>query len=191
MTLQAPYENPLAWDQITFAGQLWPGVVTVEGAERPYDWQKNKGKKSSGATVNYNGSDLAAPKFTFKLWKGYDVYGGWVDYFALWETYKAIFLKPVDPKNPTGIDVQHPTCEASEVHSVVTTKVGQVTPTGPGSATVTVETLEFRLPEKAGGTPKGSAANTPDSPSGESEVERAVRKEKEETQRLYDEASKP
>lgn len=176
-SLPAPWEDPLAWDQIEIAGRLWPGIVKVTGAEQIYKWQINEAKGADGATTAYQGGDIAKPKLTFVLWKGLDDRGGFVDYFAMWEAFQPILEASIPPpgskKDPIALSIHHPAFRKARIGSCSVEKIGQVLPDGNGGATVDVDLLVFRPPKKAGGTVKGATNHAPgDRP--KTEVEQAA-----------------
>lgn len=158
MTVPSPTAAPEVWDGVTVAGRTWPGLVEVDGCEQIFEWQKNKGKGSDGATVNYQGADLAEPKLTFRLWRGYDG-GAWVDYFELWQEYKKVFSIPVSDKQPNAVTIEHPQFALASIGAVVVKKIGDIKfkSEAGDDGTVTVDLLVYRKPKPAGGTPKGAS----------------------------------
>ena len=158
MSIPSPTAEPEIWDGVEVAGRKWPGLVEVDGCEQIFEWQKNKGKGSDGATVNYQGADLAEPKLTFRLWRGYDG-GAWVDYFELWQEYKKVFSIPVSDKQPNAVTIVHPQFALAGIGAVVVKKIGDIKfkSEAGDDATVTVELLVYRKPKPAGGTPKAAA----------------------------------
>lgn len=168
MTLLVPQDNPYDYDVIRVAGQFWGGICLVEGCEKIYDWQKNKGKKASGATLNFGGPDLAEPKLTFVLWKGVDGLG-YADWFAEWDKFRAVFDISVDQDDPRALPIEHPQFALAGIKSVVVKKIGDMKIQSDGRVHIEVDTIEFRKPKTitGSGTPKqegkagSSAANGP------------------------------
>lgn len=179
MTLPSLLTDPLSWDQPIIAGRRWPGIARVEGCERGYEWQVNKGKGTDGATTAYQGGTLAKPKITFELWIGY-YQDSWCDFFAEWEAYKTVFemsftgsgaKNASGGKDPVALKLEHPQATHNKIMACVVEKIGDIKLTGPCRGTVTVELLEYRKPTpKVGGTPKqsttskGTAPGTPERP---------------------------
>ncbi len=155
MTLLVPSENPYEYDIIQIAGQWWAGICLVEGCEKIYGWQKNKGKKASGATLNFDGPDLAEPKLTFVLWKGIDGQN-YADWFAEWDKFRSVFDVSVDEDEPRALAIEHPQFALAGIRSVVVKKIGDMEIQPDGRVHVTVETIEFRKPKPitGSGTPK-------------------------------------
>lgn len=162
MTLIAPDDDPESWDTVTVGGRRWPGQARVSDCERAWDWEKKKGKGSDGATTSLQGGDLAEPKITFKLWKGWDGLTR-CDYFAEWDNYKGVFESTVADKTQTAVIVDHPQFVHNKIRGVVMKKMGDIVFASDGSATVTVALLEYRKPKPSSGSPK--AAGRPAGPS--------------------------
>lgn len=55
-------------DVIQLGGEYSPGIATVSGAGSPRVWEKRKGFGLSGATVVFQGADLASFEVEIKIW---------------------------------------------------------------------------------------------------------------------------
>ncbi len=155
MTLVAPDDDPESWDTVTVGGRRWPGQARVSDCKRSWDWEKKKGKGSDGATTSLQGGDLAEPKITFKLWKGWDGLTR-CDYFAAWDQYKGVFETTVADKNQVALTVLHPQFVHNKIRGVVMKEMGDIVVASDGSATVTVALIEFRKPTPRSGSPKSA-----------------------------------
>ena len=71
-----PLDHPDLFDHIVIAGVTSPGVASVTGASRAYDWDVKKGKGASGATVTFQGEPPAKFKVSLKLWRP-EHFGAW------------------------------------------------------------------------------------------------------------------
>lgn len=156
MTFVGPTLDPDAWSKPVITGKRWRGDCRVDGCDRANDWEKKKGKGTDGATTTYQGADLAEPKITFIMWRGFDGLE-FVDYFTEWAEYKKLFEMPAGTKDPVALVIEHPQFALAKIKGCVVKKVGDLKVFPGGRGECTVEFLEFRKPKKALGTPKGAS----------------------------------
>lgn len=164
MTLVPPSQDLIGYEQPVIAGNRWPGTARVEGCEREWDWQVDKAKGTEGASTTLQGSGLAEPKITFKMWRGWDGLT-WVDYFSDWPRFKQLFEATVAGKDPSAIVIEQPQFFHNRIRGVVLKKMGDLKFVDDNMAEVTVELLEFAKPKprppaspKAAAKGKGGAA---------------------------------
>lgn len=140
-------------DVIVVASVTSPGIAEIsDSAGRVFKWDKKEAKGSSGATLTYQGEDLATFDVTFSFWD-------WATQKDDWEAFRKVLEASADAKRPTGIDIYHSELDAIGIRSVVVTKLGKVKRRSDGLRTVVVSFSQYRAPSKAGGTPNGSKAN--------------------------------
>lgn len=142
-----PLDDAEIFDHIVIAGTTSPGVATVTGASRAYDWDVKKGKGSSGATVTFQGEPPAKFKVSLKLWRP--------EHFGAWDKLREILKTAQKGKKVEALDVVHPYLADLDVHAVVVETIGQLEHAGKGLFTVEISLLEYKPPKKVGGgTPK-------------------------------------
>lgn len=152
-----PLINPEAFDKITMAGEVNPGLFRLQGAERIYDWDVKDGPGSQGSVVTYRGwkptDDLV---FRFEAWTAaqIDALASYVDRFR----YDATKV------SPKPVDVYHPILAANEIYSVIIKSIGPLTLEDKQLYSITIKAAEYRPPAKknATTTPKASAGATGD-----------------------------
>ena len=149
-----PLVNPGAYNVISVAGVVSPGLVRVSGGERVYDLDIKEAPGSQGSTITYRG------------WKASD---GITLYFFFWEreqidvffaTFLPLFQIDANKSAPKPVDVFHPVLNANQINSVLTKKIGQLTPEDKLGWSLTIEVVEYRL------APKKNATSTPKSSNG-------------------------
>jgi len=149
-----PFEQPNAYGKIKFGPFPGPGsLVDVDGADRPYGWDKTKGTGTSGATNKYTGVDIAdSIKTTHHLTTV-------ADFTAL-----AVLRKGVSPpkgKTPSAFDVENAHFTTNNIVSIALKKFGQEKHLGGGLWSVVLEwTEEAASKPTATGPVAGSKSGT-------------------------------
>ena len=152
-----PLDNPAIWDFVTIAGVNSPGVIK-DGAlsewKRQHEWDVKKGKGTVGATITFTSKPPAEGSITWYLWLP--------EHFAAWDDFLPLLQYDPTKKQAQAVDIYHPALDAIDVHSVVTTKIGNVMYEGKGLYSITVDFLEyFPAPnQNATGTPTGDFHDT-------------------------------
>ena len=158
-----PVDIPELYEHVILKGVVSPGICEVTGGARPFKWDVESGKGSSGATSKYQGQDLAKPSVRFQLWK--EAGDDKADHFAQWEAnFRPILDGMIVDGKPEATDIYHPALEANGIRSVTLAQIGQLEHVGLGLYEIVVDFIEYRPPKPAGGTPKGSkgpGANAP------------------------------
>jgi hypothetical protein len=152
-----PLLNPEAFDVIVVAGVVNPGIVRVSGAERVFDWDVKDAPGSQGSTITYRGwKPTDSITLRFEFWEREQIN-------EFYNEFVPLFYYDAAKTAPKPVDVFHPTLNANQVNSVVTKKIGPLTPEDKQLWSVTIEVLEYRpAPKKnATSTPKGSAGTDP------------------------------
>lgn len=145
-----PIDNPDAYDVITLAGQVSPGIAEVSSAKRQYEWDIKKPKGSSGGSMTFQGEALSAFKVKFKLWLP--------EHFAAWAGFRLLLEKSPAAKEPTALTIQHPDLDELGIRDVTVLEIGGRVHEGKGLHSYIVDFSKYAEAKKAGGTPKGSKA---------------------------------
>lgn len=154
-----PRTVPALYDFAVIAGRKTPGVAIVSGFKLPWEWEKKKGKGSSGASVTSQGEDLSDGTLKLLLWRSGGSQDDGIDDFAEWDDLREYLILQIrgGGKDPKALDFTHPYTTDLGISSVYVKSIGQVTREGNrGLHSVTIELGQFRAPQKAGGTPKAS-----------------------------------
>ncbi len=143
-----PIDNPQAWDFAIIGGKATPGCIkSIDGFERPYGWDKKKGKGAKGATGTLTNMPPAEGSITWELWTS--------EHFRLWDEIRAIIKYDPTKKPASAFDIYHPSLADVDVNSVVTEGISPIKHDGGGRYSITVKFGEY-LP-----SPKASATSTP------------------------------
>lgn len=153
-----PLDNPGEWDVVVIAGQRSPGKCELEGFERKHDWDRKKGKGAAGETITFTQKPAAEGKLTFTFWER--------DHFTAWAQFRPLFLYNPTKKQPTPVDIFHPSLEDVGIKSVVCGTIGPIKHMGKQEYAVEVQLLEYNPPppKSAVSTPNGSRGNSPPPP---------------------------
>ena len=149
-----PIEQPEAYGKIKVGPYPGPGsLVDVDGADRPYGWDKVKGTGTSGATNNYKGVDIADTiKTTHHLTT--------VPEFVALNAFRK-GVSPLPGKKPAAFDVQNAIFNNNGITSIALKKFGAEKHLGGGLWEVVIEWTEEN-PSKptATGAVDGSKSST-------------------------------
>lgn len=146
-----PLENPSALDVLVVTGVASPGIVSLQGGERPYNWDVRYALGLQGAVIMYWGWKLSENiKFTFKFWEAAQI-------TEFYTSFLPLLQYDVTKRRPKPVTVYHPILQANDITSVVTKEIGPLVDLGNQLWSVTVTFLEYRLPKRQ------KAAVTPDS----------------------------
>lgn len=156
MTEALPWvgDSDLLWDTLIIAGEVWPGLPTVESEpSRAIDVQKKRG--DDGANLVDQGYEPAKVKITIRIWLK-----------DQWQELQRL-LATVHPRKKGGVrtpvDILHPETQLKGVRQIYISKIGAAVPgrgAEHGSLTLTLEALEW-FP-----APKPAKANTKKSKTG-------------------------
>ena len=152
-----PLVNPGAFDRISVAGVVNPGLVRVSGGERVYDWDVKEAPGSQGSTITYRGWKISdGISLYFFFWNREQI-------DSFFSQFLPLFQLDANKTAPKPVDVFHPVLNANGITSVVAKKIGQLTPEDKLGWSLTVEVLEYRpAPKKnATSTPKSSNGTAP------------------------------
>lgn len=156
-----PYDFPDAYDALIIAGVKTPGVVTLSGHQRTYNWDVKEGQGQSGASTTLKGDKPSEITASFYLLaKNPDDPDR--DEFQEWAEIAGLLRSSVTGTKPKALEVYHPDLIANWIGAVVLSEMGGLVHDGKGGATVTVKLLEYRPPKPAGGSPKKAATKKPD-----------------------------
>ena len=154
MTDWSPFR--LSIDSALIANLPTPGLLLIEKANSPRQWDERNGYGWSGSFPVFIGQRLSAFDLTFKMYNDDD----WTKYQAL----RPILVRPPFGKRPTSLDIVHPILMDLEIRSVVITDVLQLTPIDNGGWAKTIECLSFRRPKVALAKPEASKQKQSDDP---------------------------
>lgn len=161
MGIISPISNPTAWDVVILGGTKSPGLAKVGEWKRAYEWDKKKGKGTSGEQLTFVQKPAASGSITFYLWTD--------AHFAAWDTF--ILLLKYDPTKSTkqAVTIFHPSLAFVDITSVLTEKIGNPIPVsldinsnGNQIYSIPVDFVEFNPPPPipAVSTPTNAAGGT-------------------------------
>lgn len=156
-----PLDNEELYDSIVLAGVSSPGKVTLSGHDRVTGWDIKKGSGQKGATTTRSSSDPV--KFTASFYLVRDDAQG-IDDFADWDAFEALINSTVAGPTPKALDIYHPDLVSRQINSIVLDTFAGVVHDGKGGQTIAVKFLEYKPPQKSGGSPVGSATKTGTAP---------------------------
>ena len=137
-----PYNNPTAWDHITFGGKASPGRCVVGEFTRKYEFDTKKGKGTAGAVSTLTGLPPAKGKVMFWVWEA--------SQFAEWDDFIALLKQYPTKGAVNAAAISYPTLADIDVSQVTTTEISSWVPTNPdapdGTFTRWVEFLEYYPP---------------------------------------------
>ena len=129
-----PYDFPEVWGDIQLSGMSLGTVVSVDGCERPYEWQVQKGQGSKGATSVYKGEGIAESiKVVVAMPTQED--------FAYAATLRK-YIAPAKGKKPTSFAVGNPIFNWNEINLVAIKTIGFPKPSGKGGWTLEYTFIE-------------------------------------------------
>ena len=155
-----PIDNPQLWDVVIISGVQAPGIVEPFEFKRQHDWDVKRGKGTVGGTVTFVQKPPAEGSIKFLLWTP--------EQFAAWDNFLPLLKYDPTKKTVTAVDIYHPSLDAIDVSSVVTTKIGNIIHEGKQLYSVTVDFLEYFPPPNAPavGTPTSATGTNPNPPTG-------------------------
>jgi hypothetical protein len=140
------------WGQVVVGGVTLPGVVTsIDGANKPEEWNVQKGTGSSGATTVWKGTKLAEDiKIAIALHDGVS----FDDYYTLRDT-----LRPKLGKKPPSLSIVSPVINFNGITRVACKDISapKWEPSG-GYWTGEISLIEYN-PSKPTNTGRASAAS--------------------------------
>jgi hypothetical protein len=149
-----PLVNPRAFDTLTVAGVVSPGLVRVTGGERVYDLDIKKSPGSQGTTITYRGWQVSdSISLYFFFWEREQI-------DAFFASFLPLFQIDANKTAAKAVDVFHPALNANNINSILTKKIGQLTPEDKSAWSLTIEVVEYKP------APKKNATSTPTSSSG-------------------------
>jgi hypothetical protein len=150
-----PITYPQAWDVVEISGIPTPGIAQVPEWKRQHDFDVKKGKGTLGATVTFVQKPPAEGSIKFLLWTP--------SHFAQWDAFLPYLKYDPTKKTVSAVDIWHPSLDAIDVHSVVTTKIGNPIHDGDGMWSISIDFLEYFPPsnKSAVSTPQGAAQSQP------------------------------
>jgi hypothetical protein len=118
--LNNPYDKPQAWDTLTIAGQVLPGIVyDYGGFDVENGWQIKKGKGSIGGTLTYTQKPPAEGHFIMQLGSARD--------FVRMGPIRPLFLyNPSVHADKQAVTMQFPPTDDLLINSVLVKKIGPV-----------------------------------------------------------------
>ncbi len=155
-----PLDEPA--DKVWLAQRWSPGLVDIDGADSPRNWEEMPGYGWSGALLRFKGIGLAHFSIKLRLYTAQD----WID----WAVFKPLVDRPPLGRRPRALDVWHPLLVDQGIYSLVVENLGQPMQTDSGEWTIEIKCIEYRMPKYSLATPSGAAA-TPVDPY-EQEIER-------------------
>lgn len=178
---------PEADDIIIIAGMSNPGIAKVKVSKK-HEWDKKKGKGSTGGTVTYTGSQLCDFEVDFYLWLP-EHFDAWPTFAAALATSTPVATSATVPAaqapqqtgnvrqattsttpttvtttspQPTALDVYHPSLAEPpfNITRCIVLEPGGKEPDGKGGATYKYKFSEYAPPKPSGGTANGSKDGT-------------------------------
>jgi hypothetical protein len=143
-----PVDHPEAYETITLAGVVSPGVCTIAGLNYEMGWDVQDADGENGASLARKGRKLS--KFTVRFHLVRDLSED-IDQFAEWyEEFLPLLKSCFVGKEPVGLVITHPEAQALEVDSVVVERIGQIDrdPEDYGSGTVDVSLIQYAPAKK-------------------------------------------
>jgi hypothetical protein len=207
-----PITTPLAWSTVYLAGVPSPGVATVTGWSRDYDWDVKKPGGGQGAKETYNGRPPATGKVRitigFASQTSKDTTGDIAAQFAALRAWCSLLaIDGTKGKPIMGVDIRHPALMALHppVTSVILQKEGQLERILDGDSLheITLELMEATADpitdatatasgtvQSAGNPPAGNNDNSGGGP-GSATDDPVGDANEAEIQQLLDQASQP
>ena len=184
-----PFFNEELFDKIVLAGVKSPGKCDISGAKRSEKWDVKEGDGQDGASTTRKGKEPSKFSVSFELY--YDPFQG-VDEYAEWTEFLKVLRRPVAGKDAVALEIYHPDLAELDIKSVVVTSIGGKKHSGKGSATVTVEFLEYSPPKpKPAKGAKGGKSSKGGKTSGDAAKSDPNAAAKEQLANLLAEAKKP
>lgn len=154
MTDWDPFTIPI--DSAKISGLDTPGLLVIDKANSPRQWDERNGYGWSGSFPVFVGQRLSFFDLTFKMYTTED----WKRYKAL----KPLLVRPPFGKRPKALDIVNPILEDLEIFSFVILDVGRLTPIDNGAYSKTIECMQHRRPRIALAKPEASQQKPSDDP---------------------------
>lgn len=138
---------PSEHDVVVIGGQTCPGIVTLDGFERKWKWDKKKGKGAQGVTPTMTGKDECSGTFTFYVYTALQ--------FVLWEGFRPVFKYDPTRQNVEAVSVYHPSLADLDISSLYCEELSPLLHRGHGLWTCMAKMSEFTP------VPKAAAVATP------------------------------
>lgn len=162
----SPYRSPQNY--VVFGGFTTPGVAVVVGGLRKDIYDKKKPSGSTGATVSFEGSELAP--FTVEITLDSD------EDFEEWEYFRQqVVDRPPGGDSPRPYACEHPVLADLGVAQCVIEERTQLTDLGDGGWKVTLKCLQYRKPEPKRAAVSGSSKRKKKQTPEEDERDRRIR----------------
>lgn len=146
----------LAIDAAVLAGLQTPGLLLIEKAGSPRQWDERNGYGWSGSFPVFIGQKLSMFSLVFRMYDEND--------WALYQALRPILVRPPYGKRPQALDIVHPILMDLDIRSIVITDVSQLTLAEGGVWEKTVECMQFRKPKIALAKPEASTPKPSDDP---------------------------
>lgn len=138
-------DQPELYDRITLAGVRAPGLATVSGGARAFEWESKKSPGTEGSTDVFKGRKPAtAISVVLQFWEP--------EHHHAWRAFSRMLQDSVAGSTPTALDVEHPDLNANGIVSVSVNEIGQ-----PEHDTGGISRVTFTLREYAPAKPKTPA----------------------------------
>ncbi len=150
---QNPYLDPGPWGTIAIGGNQLPGIiVSINGAERPEQWDVQKGTAASGATIVWKGTTIADGIEILIALPFVDDFGEIYDVVAQ--------LRPKLGTKPPSFSIINAIINFNGITQVSMKNIGQPTwVPGAGYWTVKLSLVEYRPSKPANAGPASSNVN--------------------------------
>ena len=151
-----PFRDPGPWGRVTIGGYLVPGIVSaIDGAEKPEEWNVQKGSAGNNAVTVWKGTKLAE---SIKITVVLATETAFDDYAGLVST-----LRPKIGEKPPSLAIESPILAANGITRVAVKNIGQPKPRADLAWTVEIELIEYN-PAKPAAAGQASPAKPPDAP---------------------------
>jgi len=153
-----PVDHAEVFETVTIGGVTWSGTCEIAGLAYEMGWDVQDAKGANGASLARVGRKLS--KFTLRFNMVLDQQQG-IDQFEEWYVSVLPVLKSsFAGKDPVGLLIEHPDCQALEVESVVVEKISAVAHDYAGGGYADVSVIQFapakKVSTKGPGGSKGS-----------------------------------
>lgn len=158
--------DDLSVDYIILQGQRSPGICTISGAGDPRNWTEQPGYGRAGATLTYSGNPLSKFDVTMQIWNDKDLQD--------WLEFAPLTRKPKPVRDPGCLLIEHPILAEIGITQVVVDDRTQLSQTGDGVWSVTVNFRTYNKPRPILLKPDGTIPTDINNPTAKTEAERLI-----------------
>lgn len=177
MAATNPLDDPQ--DYVKIAGRRTPGLCEIVGASSPRNWEELGGSGWSGGILLYRGIKLSHFSIRLYLYDSRKPYDDWSD----WLAFRPLVMKRPTIGKPNAYDCVHPFLNDLGITALVIEDVRAPDQVDHGVWMIELMCIEFRKLKADSTAASGSDATAEDADAA------AVRRKKEENDKLADETN--